>query len=86
MVAQIAQRTAIYLSAGVICLMCGFPLYWMVLTSLKPDAEIIQAVPTFFTWQAHLDAYQRLFTQTRSGGGWVRPSGQYLPFRRRSFR
>ncbi|MCK6450399.1 MAG: carbohydrate ABC transporter permease [Alphaproteobacteria bacterium] len=65
MVAQIAQRTAIYLSAGVICLMCGFPLYWMVLTSLKPDAEIIQAVPTFFTWQAHLDAYQRLFTQTR---------------------
>ncbi len=65
MVAQIAQRTAVYLAAGVICLTCGFPLYWMVLTSVKPDAEIIQAVPTFLTWQAHLDAYQRLFTQTR---------------------
>jgi ABC-type glycerol-3-phosphate transport system permease component len=37
----------------------------MVLTSIKPDREIIQAIPTFFTWDAHLDAYQRLFTQTR---------------------
>lgn len=59
------QQVFVYLSAGVICLICGFPLYWMLLTSLKPDREIIQAVPTFFTWDAHIDAYQRLFTQTR---------------------
>jgi len=65
MVAHIAQRTAIYLSAGMICLLCGFPLYWMVLTSIKPDSEIIQATPTFFTLAAHLDAYGRLFSQTR---------------------
>jgi ABC-type glycerol-3-phosphate transport system permease component len=61
----IAQRTAVYVSAGILLLICGFPLYWMVLTSLKPDREIIQAIPTFFTWDAHLDAYHRLFTTTR---------------------
>jgi ABC-type glycerol-3-phosphate transport system permease component len=65
MVAHIVQRTAVYLGAGLVCLLCGFPLYWMLLTSLKPDREIIQAIPSFVTWEAHLDAYQRLFTQTR---------------------
>lgn len=65
MPAYVVQRMAVYLFAGVMTLACGFPLYWMALTSIKPDREIIQAVPTFFTWDAHLDAYQRLFTQTR---------------------
>ncbi|MCC7047879.1 MAG: carbohydrate ABC transporter permease [Alphaproteobacteria bacterium] len=65
MPAYVVQRMAVYLFAGVMTLACGFPLYWMALTSIKPDREIIQAIPTFFTWNAHLDAYQRLFTQTR---------------------
>jgi ABC-type glycerol-3-phosphate transport system permease component len=65
MPAYVVQRLLVYLFAGALCLGCGFPLYWMVLTSIKPDREIIQAIPTFFTWDAHLDAYQRLFTQTR---------------------
>lgn len=61
----VVQRMVVYVFAGIMALACGFPLYWMALTSVKPDREIIQAIPTFFTWDAHLDAYQRLFTQTR---------------------
>ncbi len=46
-------------------LLCGFPLLWMVLTSIKPDREILTAVPTFWTTQPTLDAYGRLFEQTK---------------------
>lgn len=44
---------------------CGFPLLWMVTTTLKPDGEIITATPTLFTSNPHLDHYVRLFEQTK---------------------
>jgi ABC-type glycerol-3-phosphate transport system permease component len=46
-------------------LLCGFPLLWMVLTSIKPDREILTAVPTFWTTEPTLGAYERLFEQTK---------------------
>ena len=30
-----------------------FPIYWMVITSLKSDSEIFAAVPTFFRRKLH---------------------------------
>ena len=60
-----AARAPVYAGAGLILLACGFPLYWMALTSIKPDREILSAVPAFWTESPHLSAYERLFTQTK---------------------
>lgn len=58
-------RAPIYAAALLLALVCGFPLYWMALTSLKPDREILQTIPAFLTFSPHLEAYGRLFSQTR---------------------
>ena len=34
-----------------------FPIYWMVITSLKSDSEIFAAVPTFFPEKITLEGY-----------------------------
>ncbi len=52
-------------AALLLVLLCGFPLLWMVLTSIKPDREILTAVPTFWTSEPTLGAYERLFEQTK---------------------
>ena len=59
------ERAAVYLGAALLAFVCGFPLFWMALTSVKPDREIITATPSFWTGAAHLDAYRRLFDQTK---------------------
>jgi ABC-type glycerol-3-phosphate transport system permease component len=54
-----------HLAAIALVCLCGFPLLWMVLTSIKPDREILTAVPTFWTSDPTLGAYERLFSQTK---------------------
>lgn len=44
-----------------------FPFYWMVNTSLKPQSEIFQSPPTFFSFSWTLDAYGRVLA-TRAVG------------------
>jgi multiple sugar transport system permease protein len=44
-----------------------FPVYWIVLTSLKPLNEINSAVPTF-SFTPSLDNYRDLFTQFQFAG------------------
>lgn len=41
-----------------------FPIYWMLITSFKPQSETFRLVPTFFPERFTLDAYTRLFTKT----------------------
>lgn len=60
-----ATRAPIYAAAILIVIVCGFPLYWMALTSIKPDREILQSVPAFWTQFPHFEAYSRLFSGTR---------------------
>jgi ABC-type glycerol-3-phosphate transport system permease component len=62
---SVRASVARHLAAVVLSLLCGFPLLWMVLTSIKPDREILTAVPTFWTSDPTLGAYQRLFEQTK---------------------
>lgn len=38
------------------------PIYWMVITSLKPQSEIFQAVPTFFPADLQFDSYVDQFS------------------------
>ena len=60
-----ATRGMIYAAALLLVLICGFPLYWMALTSVKPNQEVLTQVPAFLTFEPHLEAYRRLFSQTR---------------------
>jgi ABC-type glycerol-3-phosphate transport system permease component len=51
-------------AAALLALFCGFPLLWMLLTSLKPDAEILTAEPVLWPSRLQFDAYLRLFFET----------------------
>ena len=62
---HLVERTATYGGAALLAFVCGFPLFWMALTSIKPDREIITATPSFWTAMPHLGAYRRLFDQTK---------------------
>ena len=57
-------RLWVYGTAAFLATICGFPLAWLMLTSIKPDREIFAAVPTFWTASPSLDAYVRLFEET----------------------
>lgn len=62
---RLVERATIYGSAAILAFACGFPLFWMGLTSIKPDREIITATPRMWTSLPHLDAYRRLFAETK---------------------
>ncbi|MFA9429499.1 carbohydrate ABC transporter permease [Egicoccus sp. AB-alg2] len=61
-----AGRVATYLVAAVVGLFSVFPLFWMVLTSIKPRAEIVTRDPVFwpseFQWERYGDVLARGFT------------------------
>ena len=58
------RQTIIYLFALLLTILCAAPLFWMALTSIKPDKEILASPPTFWTGEPSLDAYARLFSTT----------------------
>jgi multiple sugar transport system permease protein len=58
---QILQRTAAYVVLIVGLLVTLVPFLWMLLTSLKPAAEIIQIPPTFFPKEWTLQSYLTIF-------------------------
>ena len=39
-----------------------FPIYWMVITSIKTDAEVYTAKPTYFPKEPTFDNYVSIFT------------------------
>lgn len=41
-----------------------FPIYWMLITSFKPQSETFRLTPTFFPERFTTEAYVRLFTKT----------------------
>jgi ABC-type glycerol-3-phosphate transport system permease component len=61
---HVTRRVWIYLCALAMAVFCGFPLFWMALTSLKIDREILTSVPVFWPSMLQTDAYQRLFSMT----------------------
>lgn len=63
-VKKVGLRLWVYGTAALLATICGFPLAWLILTSIKPDREIFTATPTFWTDLPSLDAYARLFEET----------------------
>jgi multiple sugar transport system permease protein len=55
------------IAAVLVIVLWLFPVYWIVLTSLKPLDEINSAVPTF-TFTPSLDNYRDLFSQFEFAG------------------
>ena len=58
------RQAFIYLFALLLTIVCAAPLFWMGLTSIKPDQEILSSPPTLWTNQGSFDAYRRLFANT----------------------
>ena len=48
--------------ALLIAAVVAFPLYWMVLSALKPAGELISADPRPWTWHPSLDSFRRVLT------------------------
>lgn len=53
-----------YLVLTIFLVFSLFPIYWMLNTSLKSNAEIYEKVPTFFPREIRVDAYKRLLFET----------------------
>lgn len=64
-VKRLLARAGLYAAAAALAFICGFPLLWMFVTSIKPDREILSLVPSLWTDSPQLAAYARLFSQTR---------------------
>ncbi|MCY4451578.1 MAG: carbohydrate ABC transporter permease [Immundisolibacterales bacterium] len=61
---QVFSQIALYFGAALIALVCGFPLLWMVLTSVRPDRDILTATPKFWSFDYHWQHYVNLFDLT----------------------
>jgi len=56
------SRTLILLAAGIVVLNGFFPAVWILLTSLKTEAELVSKPITYWPHDATLDNYVRAFT------------------------
>lgn len=59
-IGRLSQNLFTYLGAGALLVLLAGPLYWIVISSLKPSKEVISRVPTFFPHAPTLEHYIRL--------------------------
>ncbi|HUH08246.1 MAG TPA: carbohydrate ABC transporter permease [Egibacteraceae bacterium] len=57
---RVAKRAWVYAAALALVVFSLLPFYWMVLTSVKPDAEIITATPQFWPSSFDFSRYARV--------------------------
>ena len=60
-------RLAIYLPVAFFLLFTLFPIYWLVNSSLKPEAELFSFPPGYWPAAATLENYWQALTETRLG-------------------
>jgi len=58
------SRTAAWALRLALFAFCAFPLYWMVVSSLKVSHELLASPPTFWPHEWELRAYRKLFYET----------------------
>src|SRR2546428_12249035 len=61
----LSRATAWALRVGLFAF-CAFPLYWMVVSSLKVSHELLASPPTFWPHEWELRAYRTPFYETNS--------------------
>jgi ABC-type glycerol-3-phosphate transport system permease component len=59
-----SRQVLFNLFAWAVVLLIAFPLFWMIVTSLKPETELFTRPPTFFPIQYTLANYERLLFDT----------------------
>jgi multiple sugar transport system permease protein len=74
---QRGRRVLLYLTVIVVCGVVLFPIYWMILTSVRPTRSSIQYPPSLLPDEFRLTAYLELFaTKTIPIATWLRNSAQ----------
>jgi multiple sugar transport system permease protein len=61
---RILTGTLTYATLAVMLVVALFPIYWILVTSLKATAEIYRLVPTFWPEQITTEGYTNLFART----------------------
>jgi ABC-type glycerol-3-phosphate transport system permease component len=59
---RLTGRIVTYGAALLVGAFAAFPFVWMILTSIKPSAEILTSVPVFWPSEPTLDRYVRVLT------------------------
>jgi ABC-type glycerol-3-phosphate transport system permease component len=58
------SRAAAWAARIALFVFCAFPLYWMLVSSLKVSHELLASPPTFWPHEWELRAYRKLFYET----------------------
>lgn len=60
---KLIRRILIYTIIAIFIICALFPIYWMLITSLKSTTEIYNREPTFWPRRIVLDGYENLFSE-----------------------
>ena len=64
---HIAYQVFIYIFLTIVAIGAFLPFYWMIITSLKPEEEFRQTIPTFFPHTMMWKNYSFIITQGNKG-------------------
>ena len=59
----VKSKLVAYIVALILVVFCLFPVYWMLITSLKNYTEIYQIIPTFWPEEITFEGYYELFVE-----------------------
>ena len=59
----VKSKFVTYAVAAVLIIFCLFPIYWMLITSLKTSTEIYKIIPTFWPKKLTFEGYYKLFVE-----------------------
>jgi multiple sugar transport system permease protein len=88
---DIAKRVGFWLALGIVFLFFMFPLYWILISSVKDRADVITAKPSYIPWvefEPTLQNYRDIFISNSGGAGdgsTVTTSADISEFRNRLF-
>ena len=57
------SKIVAYVVSAILIVFCLFPIYWMLITSLKTSTEIYKIVPTFWPKKLTFEGYYELFAE-----------------------
>ena len=79
---RVVTRLGLYGAVGLVCLMMLFPVYWMVVTSLRPTRDTItyppDLLPHHVRWGAYLELFQTIPIATWLGNTTIVSTGVTL--------
>ena len=59
----VKSKIVAYVVSAILIVFCLFPIYWMLITSLKTSTEIYKIVPTFWPKKLTFEGYYELFAE-----------------------